>query len=318
MAKPADLIHAMLERSGKNLRYATIIPGGIASYFAGKKRIKYEDGGPDITNPLVIGGNPNVGPNKYYERAPIARTQELTTTRYEMTRIVGSYVISEQEIDENAGVSKILDMAAAKLETLEMEFKNYMRTVMASTNSGDHPNGIPNLLPSVNTSGSVGGISLASVELFRHEVYNFAGAITVNNIEETFDDILLDMNNGTDKVTVIFAGRRLFNLHRNAARGKTQINISDSGFGKNMVNLGIIGTDHQGIPLVYDELLDPDVAFFINEEHMLIHILKNANMKRKQLNAPMDQDVIAERFIHEYQLCSWRQHKTHALVSNKA
>jgi hypothetical protein len=318
MAKPNDLIHAMLERSGKKLRQAVILPGGISSYFAGKKRIKYEDGGPDITNPLSVGGNPNVGPAKYYERVPIHRTSELTTTKYDMTRVVGSFVVSEQEIDENSGASKIVDIAKAKLEALEISFKNYMRRIAASTNSGDHANGVPNLLPTVNTSGTVGGLSLSTVPLFRHEVYSFGGALNKTNIEDTLDDVLLDLNNGTDRVTVIFAGRKMFAMHRSAARDKAQINISESGFHKKMINLGIVGTDHQGIPLVYDEFLDPDVMYLVNEDHMIMHILKNANMKQKKLNAPADQDIVAERFIHEYQLCSWKQHRTHALISNKA
>lgn len=315
--KPETLIHAMLERSMKKLRIAAILPGGIYSYLSAAKKIKMEDGGPDITNPLLVGGNPNVGPATYYDKVPVAQTSELATVKYDMTRVVGTYVISTQEVDENMGTSKIVDVAATKMQALEISIKKYQRTNAATTTSGKHPTGMGNLLPSVNTSGTIGNINLSTQPLFRHSVYDYAGAMTSANIEETFDDILLDLNNDEGKVTVIFAGRKIFNMHRKAARDNASVQFGASAFGKTLANLGLVGTTHQTIPIVYDEELHTDDAYFINENEMMIHILKSANMKLKELTAPYDQDVIGGRFVSEYNLCSWKQYRTHAYVTNR-
>jgi len=314
--KPTDLIHAMAERSMKKLRIAAILPGGFYTYMAAASRVKMEDGGPEIENPILVGGNPNVGPATYYDRVPVSRTSELDTVQYEMTRLVGTYVISEQEVDENKGAAKIADIAAAKMQALEIAIKRYQRTRAVGTNSGKDPNGLGNLLPTVNTSGTIGGINLATQPLWQHEVYTFGGTLTSANIEEAFDDVLLDMNNEEGKITVIVAGRNIYNMHRNATRSKQHINLGETGIGKKLINLGVMGTTHQTIPLIYDEDMDRDTAFFINENEMMIHILKGANMKMKDLIAPYDQDVIGKRYIMEYQLCSWKQHRTHALVRN--
>ena len=72
------------------------------------------------------------------------------------------------------------------------------------------------------------------------------------------------------------------------------------------------------IPIVYDEELHPDDAYFINENELTIHILKSANMRMKDLTAPYDQDVIGGRYIWEGQLCSWKNYRTHGYVSNRA
>jgi hypothetical protein len=316
--KPETLIHAMLERSQKKLRIAAILPGGIYSYLGAAKKVKLEDGGPDITNPLMVGGNPNVGPATYYDRVPVAQTSELDTVSYEMTRLVGTYVISDQEVDENMGASKIVDIAATKMQALEISIKKYQRSRAASTNSGKDPNGLGNLLPAVNTSGIIGGINLASEPSFRHSVYDYDGSLTSANIEESFDDLLLDLNNDEGKVSVIFAGRRIFNMHRKAARDNASIQFGSGGFGQTLANLGLVGTNHQGIPLVYDEELHPDDAYFINDNELMIHVLKSANMKLKELTAPYDQDVIGGRYVMEQQLCSWKQFRTHAYVTNQA
>jgi hypothetical protein len=302
----------------KKLRVAAILPGGVYSYLAAAKKIKMEDGGPDITNPLMVGGNPNVGPAQYYDRVPVAQTSELATVAYDMTRIVGTYVISEQEIDENSGSSKILDVAATKMQALEISIKKYQRTRAVGTNSGKDPLGLGNLLPSVVNSGSIGGINLASQPYFRPSVYDYAGSLTVSNIEDSFDDILLDLNNDEGKITVIFAGRRIFNLHRKAAKDNATVQFGSGAFGKTLANLGLVGTTHQGIPMVYDENLHPDDSYFINEDEMMIHILKGANMKLKELSAPYDQDVIGGRYVWEGQLCSWKNYRTHAYVTNRS
>lgn len=319
MTTPAIIVHAMLERSMKKMRVAAILPGGIYSYMAASKRIKMEDGGPDITNPLLVGGNPNVGAATYYDKVPVTQTSELTTVSYDMTRVVGTYVISDQEVDENMGASKIVDIAAAKLEALEIAIKQYQRTNAANTTSGKNPLGLPNLLPETVTSGTIGGINLASQSLFRPSVYDYSGTpMTSSTIEETFDDILLDLNNDEGKVTVIFAGRNIFNMHRAAARDNAQVQFGPSAFGQTLANLGLQGTTHQGIPVVYDEELDNDDCYFVNENELMVHILKSANMKLKELTAPYDQDVIGGRYISEYQLCSWKNYRTHAYVKNAA
>jgi hypothetical protein len=318
MAKPNEIIEAMATRSMKKMRIAAVLPGGIHSYLTAKKRIVMEDGGPTITNPLLVGGNPNVGPATYYDHVPVARSSELDTVAYDLTRSVGTYVISEQEIDENQGDAKIVDIAAAKLKSLEIAIKKYQRKNMANTNAGKYPQGLGNLLPLVNTAGTIGSINLAVEPMFRHNVYQFAGTVTSANIEDTFDDILLDLNTDDGKVTVIFAGRRIFSMHRAAARAKdTQRELGPDGWGQGLANLGLTGSKHQQIPIIYDEELDTDTAYFINEDELMVHILKSANMKLKNLEAPYDQDVIGKRYIIEHQLCSWKQYRTHGFFINR-
>jgi hypothetical protein len=312
--RPDELIHAMAERSMKKLRIAAILPGGVYSYLAAAGKVKMEDGGPGIENPILVGGNPNVGPATYYDRVPVARSSELSTVAYEMARVVGTYVISDQEIDENTGAAKIVDIAAAKMQALEIAIKKYQRKNAVGTNSGKNPLGLGNLIPQVNTSGTIGGINLATEAMFRPSVYDYGSTLTAANIEAAFDDILLDMNTDDGKVSVIFAGRNMFTLHRNAARAKDTRQLSTDGFSKKLANLGLTGTSHQTIPIIYDEELDPNIAYFINEDELMIHILKNANMKMKDLVAPYDQDVIGKRYIMEYQLCAWKQFRTHAFV----
>jgi hypothetical protein len=152
--------------------------------------------------------------------------------------------------------------------------------------------------------------------MFRPSSYNFAGGLDENNIEEAFDDVLLDLTHDDESPNVIFVGRNIFRLHRAAARDKAQIALGATGFGKSLINLGIKGTTHQGIPMIYDESMTANSAYFVDDEFLKIHILKGANMKVKKLTAPWNQDAIGRRYIMEYQLCSWKNYRTHAFLTN--
>lgn len=316
MTAPAILAHAMATRSRKKMLMAAVLPGGVFSYLAAKGRTKMEDGGPLIENPLLVGSNPNVAIAKYYDQVPVDQTDELTTVQYELTRLVGSLVMSEQESDENNGDAVIVKILKAKLEALEYSFKKAQRMYAVSFNTGDEPNGLPNLLPADPTSGTIGGISLSNQPLFRPSAYDFNGGLEPGNIEEALDDIILDLTHDGEAPTVIFVGRNIFRTHRAAARDKAQISLAESGFGKQLINLGIKGTTHQGLTIVYDEFMDPDAFYVVNENFLNVHILSTANMKLKDLVAPWDVDAIGKRYIYEYQLCSWKNYRNHAYGTN--
>jgi len=317
MATPETIIHAMANRSRKKLILAATLTGGVYTYLAAKGRIKMEDGGPEIENPLITGSNPNVTTATYYDTVPVDETSEFDTVLYNMTRMVGTLIMSDQEDDENQGDAVIIKILEGKIKALEHAIKKFQRTKAVTLNTGQDPNGLPNLLPPDPTTGSVGGMNLANEPLFRPSAYDFNGALDENNIEEAFDDILLDLHVDDTEPTVIFVGRNIFRLHRAAARDKTQISLSSTGFGKQLINLGIKGTTHQGIPIIYDEALHPDQFYFINEEFLSIHILKSANMKVKKLTAPWNMDAIGRRYIMEYQLASWKNYRTHASGTNE-
>ena len=316
MTTPQTILHAMANRSRKKLILAATLSGGIYTYLAAAGKIEMEDGGPEIENPLITGSNPNVVNATYYDTVPVDETNEFDTVQYFMTRLIGTLIMSDQEGDENQGDAVIIKIIEGKLKALEQAIKKKQRVDAASLTTGASPNGLPNLLPLDPTVGTVGGLNLANTPMFRPSAYQFSGALDENNIEEAYDDILLDLTHDDESPNVIFAGRNIFRMHRAAARDKTQIQLSETGFGKKLVNLGIKGTTHQGIPLIYDEALAPNDFYMLNDEYLSIHILKAANMKVKELTAPWNQDAIGRRYVMEYQMCSWKNYRTHAYGTN--
>lgn len=322
MAALDTVVNAMLTRSRAKLIMASAISGTVSTYLHAKKRVVIEDGGPSITNPLIVGLNPNVTSMQYYDTVPVDQTNEFTTVSYNMSRVVGSLIISDQEQDENKGRAAIFKILTGKIKALDESISRQFATYHTSTGTGTDPNGLANLIPADPTTGSIGGINLATESQWRPSSYNFAGTLTPENIEEAFDDITqLDLNRGTDgqkspTPNCIFAGRNIYRMHKAAARDKQQIRLSETGTGKRLVNLGIVGTTHNGIPVLFDEKLGANICYFINDEYLSLHVLRGVNMKIKQLTAPWNMDAIGRRVVWEGQLCSWRMYRTHAYLTN--
>lgn len=322
MATLDTVVNAMLTRSRAKLIMASAISGTVSAYLHAKKRVVVEDGGPQISNPLITGLNPNVTSMQYYDTIPVDQTNEFSTVSYNMSRVVGSLIISDQEDDENQGRAQIFKILTGKIKALDESISRQFASYHTSIGTGTDPNGLGNLIPADPTTGSIGGINLATESQWRPSSYNFAGTLSPENIEEAFDDILeLDLNRGSDgqkspKPTVIFAGRNIYRMHKAAARDKTQIELGETGTGKKLVNLGIVGTTHSGVPLLFDEKLSANTCYFINEEYLTLHVLRGVNMKIKKLTAPWNMDATGRRVVWEGQLCSWRMYRTHAYLTN--
>jgi len=309
------VLHATLERSRKKLIMASLKSNAFMAWAFSTKRVEVEDGGYNITNPLTVGRNPNVTSFSYYDALPVAQTDEFTTVEYRWSRVGGTVIISDQEQDENKGQSQIFKILKAKMEVLEESIKEKFSSYLYGAGAGKDPYGLEALIPDDPTTGTLGGINRATESQWRTSAYDFgAGGITSSNIEEAFDDILMDLTIKGEKPDLILAGRDIYRKYRAAVRDKLVINLGELKAGKGMVDLGFGGIAHDKIPIVYDEDCPVNKAYFINSKYLRLHMLKGVNMKTKELAAPWDTDAIGRRVIWQGQFCLWRAYRTHAVL----
>ncbi len=311
------VLNATLERSRKKLIMASLKSNALMAWAFSTKRVEVEDGGYNITNPLTVGRNPNVASFSYYDALPVAQTDEFTTVEYRWSRVGGTVIISEQEEDENKGASMIFKIIKAKMEVLEESIKEKFSSYLYGAGQGKDPYGLEALIPDDPTTGSLGGIDRATELQWRTSAYDFgAGGITSTNIEEAFDDILMDLTLKGEKPDLILAGRDIYRTYRAAVRDKLVINLGELKSGKGMVDLGFGGIAHDKIPIVYDEDCAVNKCYFINSKYLRLHMLKGVNMKTKSLSAPWDTDATGKRVIWQGQFCLWKAYRTHAVVSS--
>lgn len=312
----ATVLNSTLQKSRRKLIMASMRSNALMAWAFASDRVEYEDGGYQITNPLTVGRNPNVASYEYYDQLPIQQTNEFTTLAYYWSRVAGTVIISDQEEDENRGESMIFKLLKAKMDVLEESIKEQFSSWLYAAGGGTDPLGLASLIPDDPTSGSLGGLSRSAESQWRTSSYAFAGALNSSNIEEAFDDVLLDLTLKNDKPDLILVGRNIYRLYRAAVRAKVTFALSETNNGKRMMDLGFTGISHQGIPILYDEDCPVNKAYFINSKYLRVHILRHVNMKVKNLTAPWDTDATGSRIVWQGQLAIWRAYRTHGVINN--
>lgn len=312
----ATVLNSMLTKSRKKLIMASMRSNAFMAWAFATDRVEYEDGGYQISNPLTVGRNPNIASYEYYDQLPVAQTNEFVTVNYFWSRVAGTVIISDQEEDENKGEAQIFKLLKAKMDVLEESIKEQFSTYLYAAGGGTDPLGLASLIPDDPTTGTLGGINRATESQWRTSSYNFAGALNATNIEEAFDDVLLDLTLKGDKPDLILCGRNIWRYYRAAVRDKVVIQLTDTANGKRMMDLGFGGLSHQNIPMLYDEDCPVNKVYFINSKYLRLHMLKGVNMKVKNLNAPWDTDASGSRIVWQGQYCLWRAYRTHGVVNN--
>lgn len=312
----ATVLNATLQKSRKKLIMASIRSNAFMAWAFATERVETEDGGYNISNPLVVGRNPNVASYEYYDQLPIAQTNEFATVNYYWSRVAGTVIISDQEQDENKGEAAIFKLLKAKMDVLETSIQEKFSDYLYAAGGGTDPLGLATLIPDDPTTGTLGGINRATEPQWRTSSYAFAGSLNATNIEEAFDDILMDLTLKGDKPDLILCGRNIMRYYRQAVRDKVVFNLADTSNGKRMMDLGFGGVSHQNIPMLYDEDCPVNKAYFINSKYLRLHMLSGVNMKVKQLTAPWDMDVTGSRVVWQGQFCLWRAYRTHAVLNN--
>lgn len=309
------IIHSMLDNSRRKLIMAAIKSNALVAWAFAQERIETETGA-NITNPLIVGRNPNVTSTQYYTPIPVAQTNEFDTVRFGWSRVVGTVIISEQEEDENTGPEAIFKLMKAKMQVLEVSIRERFSSYLYAVGAGLDPNGLGNLIPDDPTTGSIGGISRSTQPQWRTAAYQFSGGLDASNIEEAFDDIFMDLTLEGNSPTVIICGRNIYRLYRQAARDRSIFTLTDTKNGKRMFDLGFKGCSHNGVPIIYDEDCGVNRAYFINDEFLRLHMLKGVNMRTKKLNSPWNLDASGSRVTWQGQLAIWKAYRTHGLLRN--
>lgn len=312
------VLHSVLERSRRKLIMASIKSNALQAWAFATNRVEFEDGGYNITNPLITGRNPNVTSYEYYDTLPVNQTDEFDTVEYRWSRVAGSVIISDQEEDENRGEAMIFKLMKAKMQVLEESIKEKFSEYLYGAGAGTDPYGLSALIPDDPTTGTLGGINRVTETQWRTSAYDFAGSLDETVIEEAFDDILMDLTMKGNKPDIILCGRNIYRSYRAAVRDKVMIPLTDTGNGKRMMDLGFTGLSHQNISMVYDEDCPVNKCYFINSKFLRLHILRHVNMKVKTLSSPWNMDASGRRVVWQGQWCLWKAFRTHAVLLNDA
>lgn len=302
----------------KKLIFAQLRATVLGAFLMEKKRIVFENGGHELTNPLIVGRNPNVGSYSYYDELPVGRTDEFTKIRYNFSRVAGTVIVSQQEEDENMGEEAVVKIVQAKLEVLKQSIQDrFGEDYFYGIGAGKDPNGLGLLIPDDPTTGVVGGIDRAKNPYWRTMSYQFDGTLTKENISKAFRAVFLDAKNAEEgKFDGIICGRNIFDMYSDFLEDKSSITVNSPKGITGIADYGFEAVRYRNVPVMHDPNCPDDKAYFINTKYLRLHVMRHVNMKVTKLVAPWIMDASGTRITWEGQLCLWKADGTQAVINN--
>ncbi len=261
----------------------------------GRKRV--EDGGERIVIPLEYGKNSTIkSMTSGYDTIDTTPQDPFTSAYYNWKEIAGSTSISNKEIAQNSGKSKIIDLLKRKATNTEMSMSEVLeQMIVGAVTCG---NGGSDLMPiylliavDPDASATIGGINQSTYAWWKNKLKTstattYAGFI--NEIANLYNTCSHGGSKGKRKSPdVILCDQVYYEIYMGAGRAKGQIMLTNEP----VVNLGFGGARYLGATLMWDEYMidvvtgtantDPNTysptyssAYFINSEFLEFVVCK--------------------------------------------
>lgn len=207
-------------------------------------------GGSKILEELEYGESDNVW-YQGYDTISFTNPQIATAAEYAWKLLAAPVGISGQELLQNSGKERIIDLFEAKIKNAEKTLRNVMSAGVYSDgtgSSGKQLTGLKALVADDPTSGTVGGINRATSgnEFWRNYAKVESTALTKDTIYGAMNAAFLGCSRGTDKPDLIVADDTMYTLYENSLVPQQRFmdsKLADAGF----QNLKFKGAD-----VIYD------------------------------------------------------------------
>lgn len=216
--------------------------------------IKPVDGGHSLTVPLEYALNNTVRSSNAWEEVSFTETNEFTSVNYGWKQIDGTLSISQMDIAQNAGESRVVDLMKAKISSLERSIRQNFNGQLYNGTLTESKN-INGLIQLVAATGTVGGIDSGTETWWRSSVTTGSTALTVAVMETAFHNCFYD-----EAADVIVTTQTLFEKYMDLNLSKVSLNKPDA----RIAELGFDSATFKGKPLVWDRDCPSTHLYYLN------------------------------------------------------
>lgn len=255
---------------------------------------KTMDGGSVIFEELNFAENPNTGWYSGYDILPLQASDVVSTAQYTLKLASAQVVISGQEMLQNSGKAKMIDLLDAKVGAAESTIQNLIVKGIYSdgtANSGKQLTGLKAAVPVINNTGVYGGIDRATWAFWRNKSVTVAGGLTRANIYENMLNMYLALTKGGKKANLIVADENLFAMYNMSLTADQRFADTDTA-GRGFQNITFMG-----VPVVMEPQssgMPANTMYFLNTDYLKLRTHKDRNFVPLDLGHATNQDAITK------------------------
>lgn len=249
-----------------------------------KGNVKPVDGGTSILEEIMFAENANAQWFSGYDLLNVSAQDVISAAEYNWAQAAVAVVIAGQELRNNSGRERTINLLEGRLRVGEISLKNLVSQALYSDGTGfggKQLTGLNAAVPTAPTVGTYGGINRATWSFWQPQlVAPGAGVITASNINLHMNDIWTKCTRGNEVPDLIIADNGMWKLYL--------------AFLQNLIRFVDVKTGDLGFPTVKyqsaDVVLDggqggfcpTNTMFFLNTNY--IHFRPHADLNFAPLN----------------------------------
>ena len=283
-----------------------------------KGRIRTEDGGYEIVEPLDYAENATYQRYSGYDVLNVQASDVLSAANYAWKQAAVHVTASGLELRNNSGEAAMIKLAKSRLNNALRTFKNNLASDIYSDGSASNQiGGLQAIVADTNTN-TVGGISGNTYSFWRNVVQSAASPVqggssivpSKTTIKSLMNPLWLELTRGNEAPDLIVSSNEYFTYYWESLQDNQRYVGTDTDLGKagfnalKYVTADIIadgGTNlGSGIPSAH--------MYFLNTDYMSLVVHKDANMTEVPEMRSINQDAVVIPIIWQGNLvCSNRQ-----------
>jgi hypothetical protein len=276
-----------------------------------KGRIRIEDGGLSIVQPLDYANNSTYQRYSGYDVLNVNAVDVLTAAEYPWRQIAVNVAASGLEMRTNAGPQRIINFVKAKITNAQRSLANGMSLdIYSDGTAANQINGLQALVAD-SGQGTVGGINAATWAFWQNKVQSAAapiqggGAIvpSATTIESLMLPLWIQLTRGNDMPDMIVMSDDYFSFFEQSQTSLKRYAPEDDGQG------GMIRMKYKTADVFFDSSggIPGQHAYFLNTDYLELVAHRDANMTMMDELRSVNQDAVVIPILWQGNLvCSAR------------
>jgi hypothetical protein len=253
----------------------------LTAWLTAKDRMRMDDGGVKIIEPLIMAQNDTVSSYSGYDAIALTPQTGITAAEYDWKQLAGSVAISGIEELQNSGESRILHLLESKVFQLEESLQEKLSSMLFSDgtgNSGKDWNGLEAAISATNTHGN---INSTTFPYWRSKVTALGGPLTQAAMTTLFNSA----SKGNDTPDGIFTTQTLYEKYESTLQ--TSLRYTDT----KMADVGFQNLMFRTAPVLFDQACPAGIVYFLNSKYLTIVGHKDRWFEQTPFVRPENQDA---------------------------
>ena len=266
-----------------------------------KGRKVVEDGGLSIVEPLDYAQNGTYQRFAGYDILDISASDVLSSAEYNWKNSAVHVTASGQELRENSGKSRIINLAKSRLQNAMRTFRNQMSSdIYSDGTSANQINGLQAIIPAT-AGGSLGGISGDTFTFWQGKVQDASspisgGAITVSS--STFEDpfmlqLWLELTRGSDQPDLIVLSNDYYTFFEGSQVSNKRY-TADTTTSSDNASAGLVTINYKSAQVVHDggSGIPATTGYMLNTDYLKLVCHKDAQMTQMEDKKAINMDAV--------------------------